>query len=163
VSETKVSVGDVAPDFTLPDQSGKPVRLWDLIGRRAVVLYFYPKDATPGCTREAQAFRDSHDRFTAAGAAVIGVSSDSVASHRRFAASLGLPFTLLSDRAGAVRELYGVAKTLGILPGRVTYVIDQAGVVRHIYASQLRATRHSREALDVLRSLGEGRAQPRAT
>ncbi|MGH7548525.1 MAG: peroxiredoxin [Gemmatimonadales bacterium] len=163
MSENSVSVGDVAPDFTLPDQSGKLVRLRDLLGRGSVVLYFYPKDQTPGCTREARAFRDSYDSFTAAGAAVIGVSSDSVASHRRFAASQGLPFTLLSDRDGAVRELYGVAKALRILPGRVTYVIDQAGVVRHIYASQLRVTRHSREALNVSRLLGEGRAQPRAT
>jgi len=151
--DLKVKVGDLAPDFTLSDQEGKPVRLRELIGRRAVVLYFYPKDATPGCTIEARAFRDSYDRFSAAGADVVGVSSDSIASHRRFAASQALPFTLLSDRDGAVRASYGVEKTLGLLPGRVTYVIDHAGVVRHIYSSQLRATRHSREALDAVRAL----------
>src|SRR6266567_9465596 len=107
----KVRVGDVAPDFTLPDQWGKPVQLRDLVGRKTLVLYFYPKDETPGCTIEARAFRDSYDAFTAAGAEVVGVSADSVASHRRFAAKQGLPFLLLSDRDGTVRELYGVEKT----------------------------------------------------
>jgi len=148
-----VQVGDVAPDFELPDQSGTPVRLRDLVGQRPIVLYFYPKDKTPGCTIEARAFRDSYGGFTDAGAAVLGVSSDSVASHRHFAASEGLPFRLLSDRAGVVRELFGVERTLGVLPGRVTYVIDRTGVVRHVYSSQLQVTRHSREALDALRAL----------
>ena len=149
----KVDVGDLAPDFTLPDQTGTPVRLHNLVGRKAVVLYFYPKDQTPGCTVEARASRDSYDAFTAADAEVIGVSADSVASHRRFAANQGLPFLLLSDRDGKVRELYGVEKTLGLLPGRVTYVIDREGVVRHVYSSQLRVTRHSRESLAVARAL----------
>ena len=157
--QQKVRVGDVAPDFTLPDQTGKPVRLHDLLGERTVVLYFYPKDETPGCTLEARAFRDSFDAFTAQGAQVVGVSADSVRSHRRFAERHRLPFLLLSDRDGAVRGLYGVEKTLGILPGRVTYVIDKAGVVRHVYSSQLRATRHSVEALHALLVLGgEGKS-----
>ena len=151
---TKVDVGDVAPDFTLPDQTGTPVRLHDLVGRKTVVVYFYPKDRTPGCTLEARAFRDSYDAFAAVDTDVIGVSGDSVASHRRFAAREGLPFLLLSDREGKVRELYGVERTLGIVPGRVTYVIDRDGVVRHIYSSQLRATRHTRESLAVARALG---------
>ncbi len=151
---TKVSVGDVAPDFTLPDQSGTPVRLGDLVGRKTVVLYFYPRDETPGCTIEARAFRDSYEQFSAKDAQVLGVSSDSVQSHRRFARRHNLPFLLLSDRDGAVRRLYGVEKTLGLLPGRVTYVIDQTGVVRHVYSSQLRATRHPREALMMLSTLG---------
>ena len=154
----KVSVGDVAPDFTLPDQSGTPVRLGDLVGQKTVVLYFYPKDETPGCTIEARAFRDSYEQFSAKDAQVVGVSSDSVRSHRRFAQRLKLPFLLLSDADGAVRRLYGVEKTLGLLPGRVTYVIDQTGVVRHVYSSQLRATRHPREALMVLSTLGGDRA-----
>ncbi len=151
---TKVSVGDVAPDFTLPDQSGVPVRLGDLVGRKTVVLYFYPKDETPGCTIEARAFRDSYEQFSAKDAEVVGVSSDSVRSHRRFARRHNLPFLLLSDRDGEVRRLYGVEKTLGLLPGRVTYVIDQTGVVRHVYSSQLRVTRHPREALMMLSALG---------
>ena len=154
MSDTKpVRVGDSAPDFTLPDQTGTPVRLGDVIGRNTVVLYFYPKDQTPGCTVEARAFRDSYDEFAAAGAEVIGVSADSVAAHRRFVRSQALPFRLLSDKDGAVRRLYGVRQTLGILPGRVTYVIDTAGIVRHIYSSQLRARNHSRESLDAVRQL----------
>ena len=148
-----VHVGDVAPDFTLPDQAGAPVQLRHLLGRRALVLYFYPKDSTPGCTMEARAFQSSYDAFAEAGAEVVGISSDSVASHRRFAASERLAFPLLSDRDGAVRELYGVEKTLGILPGRVTFVIDPSGVVRHVYSSQLLVTRHSTEALDAVRAL----------
>jgi len=155
---TKVSVGDVAPDFTLSDQTGTPVRLHDLIGHKTVVLYFYPKDETPGCTIEARAFRDSYEQFSAKDAQVVGVSSDSVQSHRRFARRHNLPFLLLSDRDGAVRRLYGVEKTLGLLPGRVTYVIDQTGVVRHVYSSQLRATRHPREALMVLSALASDSA-----
>ena len=151
--ESKVQVGDVAPDFSLPDQTGTAVRLRDLLGTKSVVLYFYPKDRTPGCTVEARAFRDNYEAFAAAGAEVIGVSSDSVASHRRFARRQDLPFLLLSDRAGTVRQLYGVEQTLGILPGRVTYVINPAGFVRHIYSSQLRVLRHPREALEAVRGI----------
>jgi peroxiredoxin Q/BCP len=149
----KVCVGDVAPDFTLPDQSGKPVRLRDLLGRKTVVLYFYPKDGTPGCNIEARAFRDSYETFTAQGAEVVGVSSDSIGAHRRFTRHHDLPFILLSDRDGVVRECYGVKKTLGLVPGRVTYVIDRTGVVRHIYSSQIQAARHSREALAAVATL----------
>jgi peroxiredoxin Q/BCP len=152
--DRKVSVGDLAPDFTLPDQTGSPVRLSDLAGRKNVVLYFYPKDETPGCTIEARAFRDSYEQFSAKDAQVVGVSADSVRSHQRFARHHDLPFLLLSDADGAVRRLYGVEKTLGLLPGRVTYVIDRTGVVRHVYSSQLRATRHPREALMMLSALG---------
>jgi len=152
--ERKVRVGDIAPDFTLPDQTGTAVRLKDLLGRKTVVLYFYPKDETPGCTIEARAFRDSYEKFSAQGAQVVGVSADSVRSHRRFAQRHGLQFLLLSDHDGAVRRLYGVEKTLGLVPGRVTYVIDRDGAVRHVYSSQLRATRHPREALTVLAALG---------
>ncbi len=147
---TKLSVGDRAPDFTLLDQRGKPVRLHELTEKKNVALYFYPKDATPGCTLEARSFRDAYDVFTAADTEVIGVSSDSVKSHKRFAANERLPFLLLSDRDGMVRELYGVERTLGIVPGRVTYVIGRGGVVRHVYSSQLRATQHTREALQAI-------------
>jgi len=149
----RVQVGDMAPDFVLPDQSGKQVRLRDLLGDQALVLYFYPRDGTPGCTLEARAFQRSHDRFTQAGARVVGISSDSVASHRRFAARQGLSFPLLSDRGNAVRELYGVEKTLGLLPGRATYVIDAAGVVPDVFSSQILVMRHSRNALGTVESL----------
>src|SRR3989441_13349042 len=155
--DRKVSVGDLAPDFTLPDQTGSPVRLRDLVGRKNVVLYFYPKDETPGCTIEARAFRDSYEQFSAKDAQVVGVSSDSVRSHRRFAQRHNLPFLLLSDADGAVRRLYGVEKTLGLLPGRVTYVIDHTGTVRHVYSSQPPATRPPPEALMGLSAPAGGR------
>ena len=145
-----IRVGDTAPDFTLLDKRGKAVRLHELTETKNVALYFYPKDATPGCTLEARAFRDAYDVFLAADTEVIGVSSDSVKSHERFALNERLPFLLLSDRDGSVRELYGVERTLGVLPGRVTYVIGRGGVVRHVYSSQLRVTQHSREALQAI-------------
>ncbi|HLK13061.1 MAG TPA: peroxiredoxin [Candidatus Binatia bacterium] len=151
-----VRVGDAAPDFALPDRAGGMIRLSDYRGKRAVVLYFYPKDDTPGCTKEACSFRDQYQDFVDAGAEVIGVSSDSEDSHGKFAAKYGLPFVLLSDRDGAVRRRYGVPATLGLLPGRVTFVIDRGGVVRHVFNSQLQATRHVAEALTSLRA-AEGR------
>jgi peroxiredoxin Q/BCP len=150
-SPKKIEVGGLAPDFTLPDQSGQPVSLSDFKGRKAVVLYFYPKDFTGGCTAEACAFRDSYEVFKEAGAEVIGVSSDSTDSHQGFAAKHRLPFVLLSDSGGKLRKQYGVPATLGLLPGRVTYVIDKEGVVRHIFNSQLAATRHVEEALKILK------------
>lgn len=149
-----VKVGDYAPNFTLPNQSGEDVSLWDIISKSAVILYFYPKDDTPGCTSEACAFRDSYEVFKDAGAEVIGVSSDSADSHRIFAARHRLPFILLSDKGGSVRKLYGVPATFGLLPGRVTYVIDKFGVVRHIFDSQFAPQKHISEALEMLKKLG---------
>jgi peroxiredoxin Q/BCP len=154
-----IQVGDKAPDFTLPSQADEPVRLSDRLGERTVVLYFYPRDETPGCTKEACAFRDSYEVFAEAGAEVIGVSSDSVGRHAAFADHHGLPFTLLSDESGQVRKSYGVPSTLGLLPGRVTYVIDRAGTVRHVFSSQLSIGRHVSDALDVVRKL---QAEPAA-
>ena len=148
-----IQVGDKAPDFTLPSQAGEPVRLSDRLGERVVVLYFYPKDETSGCTKEACAFRDSHEVFAEAGAEVIGVSSDSVDKHAAFAGHHGLQFTLLSDEGGKVRKSYGVPATLGVLPGRVTYVIDRAGTVRHVFNSQSNIGRHVNDALDVVKKL----------
>jgi len=148
-----IQVGDKAPDFTLPSQSDEQVRLHDRLGERVVVLYFFPKDGTPGCTAEACAFRDSHEVFTDAGAEVIGVSSDSVDSHATFAGRHNLPFTLLSDQGGHVRKSYGVPAMLGVLPGRVTYVIDREGTVRHVFNSMTRISHHINDALDVVRQL----------
>jgi peroxiredoxin Q/BCP len=148
-----IQVGDKAPDFTLPSQSGEPVRLHDRLGERVVVLYFYPKDDTRGCTAEACAFRDSHEVFTDAGAEVIGVSSDSVGKHAAFAGRHKLPFTLLSDQGGQVRKSYGVPGVLGLLPGRVTYVIDREGTVRHVFNSMTHIGQHINEALEVVRQL----------
>ena len=148
-----IEVGDEAPDFTLPSQSGEPVRLHDRIGQHVVVLYFYPKDETTGCTAEACAFRDSHEVFTDADAEVIGVSSDSVDRHAAFAGRHNLPFTLLSDEGGKIRKAYGVPATLGFIPGRVTYVIDRSGTVRHVFNSMTNIDRHVKDALTVVRQL----------
>ena len=148
-----IGVGDKAPDFTLPSQSGEQVRLQDRLGQGVVVLYFYPKDETSGCTREACAFRDSHEVFTDAGAEVIGVSSDSVDKHASFATHHKLPFTLLSDKGGKVRKAYEVPATLGFIPGRVTYVIDRDGTVRHVFNSMTNIDRHVKDALEVVRRL----------
>src|SRR5215470_14194665 len=149
-----INVGDAAPEFELPDAAGKRVRLSDFRGRKSVVLYFYPKDDTPGCTKEACSFRDNYEAFKDAGAEVIGVSSDNEASHQKFATKYQLPFTLVADSGGGVRKRYGVPATLpGILPGRMTFVIDRDGVVRHVFNSQLQATKHVDEALGVLKRL----------
>jgi thioredoxin-dependent peroxiredoxin len=156
-SKDRVEVGDTAPDFTLPSQTGDAVTLSDVVRRGPVILYFYPKDETPGCTAEACSFRDSYEVFREAGAEVVGVSSDGVDSHETFAARHRLPFTLLADAQGAVRKRYGVRRTMGILPGRVTYVIDGAGVVRHVFSSQLGVQRHVQEALDALAEIATPR------
>jgi peroxiredoxin Q/BCP len=151
--EPGIKVGDAAPEFDLTDAAGKRVRLSDFRGKRNVVLYFYPKDDTPGCTKEACSFRDSYQSFTEAGAEVIGVSSDDGASHQKFAEKFHLPFTLVSDTGGSVRKRYGVPATLGLLPGRVTFVIDRDGIVRHVFNSQLQATKHVDEALATIKRL----------
>ncbi len=148
-----IQVGDKAPDFTLPSQAGEPVRLSDRLGERVVVLYFYPKDETKGCTAEACAFRDSYEVFTDAGADVIGVSSDSVDKHASFVGHHELPFTLLSDKGGKVRKSYGVPTTLAVIPGRVTYVIDRTGTVRNVFSSMMNIGGHIQEALDAVKKL----------
>jgi len=134
------NLGERAPDFTLPNAEGRPVRLGELLAEKVVVLFFYPKDETAGCTVEACAFRDASEDFTAAGAEVVGVSRDDAASHTRFAANHKLPFTLLSDADGSVHALYGVRTRLGFLRDRVTFVIDRSGTV---IARRARARRQS--------------------
>ena len=151
----KVDIGDMAPDFSLPAQTGENVTLSQFRGKKNVVLYFYPKDETPGCTREACTFRDSYELFTDLGAEVVGVSADTVASHKAFAEHHSLPFTLLSDVDNKVRKLYGATSTLGFIPGRVTFIIDKKGVVRHVFSSQLQPEKHIEEAREMLKKLDE--------
>ena len=148
-----IKPGDKAPDFTLPSQSGEPVRLYDRLESKVVVLYFYPKDETSGCTAEACAFRDSYEVFADAGAEVIGVSSDSVGRHSSFAGHHNLPFTLLSDEGSRVRKLFGVPPKLGLIPGRVTYVIDRTGTVRNSFNSMTNIGQHVDQALKMVQRL----------
>ena len=151
----RVRVGDTAPEFTLEAHTGRPITLAEFRGHKVVVLYFYPKDESALCTKEACSFRDAYEDFVQAGAVVIGVSSDSLESHRTFASGHRLPFVLLADMDGSLRKAYGVPKNLGILPGRVTYVIDKEGVIRKIFSSQLSADRHVAEALNIVRHLAK--------
>jgi len=152
-SMAALQVGDPAPNVSTVAQDGTHIALSDFRGQQPVVVFFYPKDGTAICTKEACAFRDAYEDFTSAGAAVIGVSSDSQQSHQQFAAAHRLPFHLLSDGDGAWRRAFGVPRTLGVLAGRVTYVIDREGIVRHVFNSQFAAGRHVEEALEMIRKL----------
>jgi thioredoxin-dependent peroxiredoxin len=153
----KVQVGDLAPDFTLPNQLGKQISLRDFRGKANIVLYFYGMDNGSLCTAEACAFRDSFQAFMESEAQIIGICSDSVESHQQFAVKQRLPFILLSDKGETVRKLYGVPSALGILPGRVTYVIDKQGIVRHTFSSFFAPKKHAPEALNALKALREER------
>ena len=150
-----VKVEEKAPDFKLLSQMGDKVTLSEYFGKKNIVLYFYPKDESMGCTKEACKFRDASDVFADLGAEVLGVSSQSVESHESFATHHGLPFILLSDERNEVRKMYGVPASLGIIPGRVTFIIDKKGMVRHIFSSQFQPEKHVQEALGVLRKLNE--------
>ncbi len=147
----KISVGDIAPDFELKDKDGNLVKLSGFRGEKSVVVYFYPKDETPGCTAQACSFRDSYEDFKEVGAEVIGISSDGSSSHSGFAANHRLPFILLSDPIGKARKAYGAYDLFGMIPGRVTFVIDKQGKVIHKFDSQLSPTKHIKESLDILK------------
>jgi peroxiredoxin Q/BCP len=149
----ELGVGDRMPAFSLPDQGGQLVRSDQLLGRGPLVVYFYPRDDSPVCTAEACAFRDHHDVFREAGAQVIGISDDGTDRHARFAGRHGLPFALLSDHDSQVRRQFGVRRTLGLLPGRVTFVVDRDGIIRHKFSSQLMVSKHVTEALDIVKRL----------
>ena len=147
-----LGVGDRAPLIALGDQDGIERRS-DQLGGRPLVLFFYPKDDTPGCTIEACTFRDNHAALTALGAEVWGVSGDDAASHRRFAERHGLTFPLLADGGNRLRQAFGVPNSLLVLPGRVTYVIDGAGVIRNVFNDLLNAPAHVAEARRALEAL----------
>ena len=150
-----LATGDRAPQVVAVDQQGVERRSDQLDGRW-LVLFFYPKDDTPGCTMEACAFRDSYAELEALGAEVWGVSGDDAASHQRFAKRHSLPFPLLVDRGNGLRRAFGVPSVLGLLPGRVTYVIDGQGVIRHVFNNLLDGPAHRREALAALQQLQQG-------
>ena len=151
-SSFSIAVGQKAPDFALPDQHGQTRRLSDLLQGGTVVLYFYPRDETPGCTAQACSVRDQHEVFHDAGAQVVGVSADTVASHDAFARHHRLPFVLLADPDDVAHDLYGIDRKFG-LRGRVTFVIDKGGTVRHVGANRVLATGHVSDALKVVKQL----------
>jgi peroxiredoxin Q/BCP len=145
--------GDFIPEFSLSDQDGNEVSISKYLGNKSLVLYFYPRDNTLGCTMESCSFRDEYEKFTEAGAEVIGISSDTIDSHKEFQNKHHLPFTLLSDLGGKVRNLFGVPSAFGFIPGRVTYVVDKNGKIMHVFNSQIQPQKHVQEALKVLKDL----------
>ena len=148
-----LSIGEASPEAVLVLGGGRQVSLADLWAQHVVVLFFYPRDDSVVCTKEACAFRDSFEKFVEAGATVVGVSGDSSEKHEGFASRNRLPFLLASDADGALRKAFGVPKTLGVIPGRVTYVIDRQGIVRNVFSAQFAADAHVREAMDAVRAL----------
>jgi peroxiredoxin Q/BCP len=154
MTNRSLKTGDKMPDFELLDQDGRTVRSSDLTGRGPVVVFFYPHDETPGCTVEACAFRDAFEDFKDIGASVIGISSDSAESHRKFADHHRLPFTLLSDPKSEAREAFGVPNSMGVFLGRVTYIFDGNGVLRYVFNSQTRVKQHVTKSLEIIKKIG---------
>ena len=146
----KVTIGDRAPEFSLQSSTGENISLSQFLGKKNVVLFFYPRDEGPTCCKEAEAFRDNYEAFKESNAEVIGISGQSVESHKSFAYHHKLQYVLLSDADNNVRKLYRVSSTLGV-PGRVTFVIDKEGIVKHVFSSQLHFIKHAKEALQALR------------
>ena len=149
---TELEVGDRAPDFSLLDEHGRPVRLRDYVGKNIVVLYFYPKDFTPGCTTEACSFRDNYKPYREKGAVVIGVSFDSVESHKKFSEKYNLPFLILSDDKKEAAKAYGVLGVGGFLAKRVTFIIGKDGIIASIFP-KVDVKKHSEEVLKALDEL----------
>jgi peroxiredoxin Q/BCP len=149
----EIKIGDTIPEFALLDQSGNLFNIKSIIGKKNLVIYFYPKDDTPGCTAQACSFRDQFEVFNEADAMIIGISGQSVESHSEFAKKHRLRFTLLSDEGNKVRKQFGVPTNfLGLVPGRVTYIVDKSGKVIYIFNSQMHATKHVEEALRALKA-----------
>lgn len=150
----EIKVGSTIPAFILPDQNGNMFNIDSVLGQKNLVIYFYPKDDSPGCTAQACSFRDQFEVFSEADAVIIGISSQSVKSHKAFAEKHGLTFTLLSDEGNKIRKQFGVPTNLfGLLPGRVTYVADKSGKVIYTFNSQLKAEKHVEEALRILQEM----------
>ena len=148
-----LQVGDRIPDFTAKDNDGNVFDSASIVGKKPVVFYFYPKDNTPGCTAQACSFRDQYEDFKDLGAEVIGISSDSIASHEKFIQRYKLPFILLSDSDKKIRNLFGVkANLFGLIPGRVTYVADKKGIIQLVFDS-LAATNHIPRALNSIKKM----------
>lgn len=150
----EIKIGSTIPEFSLPDQNGNMFNISSDLGKKNLVIYFYPKDDSPGCTAESCSFRDQLEAFTKADAMIIGISGQSAKSHKEFAEKYNLNFTLLSDEGNKIRKLFGVPTNFfGLLPGRVTYIADKTGKVIYIFNSQTNATKHVDEALRILKEL----------
>ena len=150
----KLTVGSTIPAFKLFDQDGNLFDIQSVSGKKNLVIYFYPKDDSPGCTKEACSFRDQFEVFKEVDAAVIGISAQSVKSHKEFAEKYRLNYTLLSDEGNRVRNLFGVPTNLfGLIPGRVTYVVNKSGKVIYLFNSQIKAEQHVSEAIRILKEL----------
>ncbi|MES2800836.1 MAG: peroxiredoxin [Bacteroidota bacterium] len=149
-----IKIGDLCSDFEAMNQHGESIRLSDYKNSKNVVLFFYPKDETAGCTKEVCSFRDSYEDFVSLGSEVIGISSDSHGSHQNFASKHNLNFHILSDPKGLIRKSFGVpSRFFGLIPGRVTYIIDKEGRVKDIFENLFEAELHIRNAMDVLRKM----------
>jgi len=145
-----IQIGDIVPHFSLHDQNGNIFDISTILGKKKLVIFFYPQDGSLNCTREACYFRDLSDVFNEAGAVVVGISGQSVERHKDFAEKNCLTYLILSDNEGAVRKLFGVpTKVFGLVPGRVTYVADKSGKVVYIFNSQMEVQRHVDEALKI--------------
>lgn len=144
--------GDILPEINLKDQDGKLVSLTAFKGR-PLVIYFYPKDNTRVCTAQACGFRDNYEAFLEFGAEIIGISADTTESHKRVANKRKLPFILLSDRKKEARKAFGLPSFLGLLPGRVTFIVDKEGIIKHTFRADFNANQHIEEALKVVQSL----------
>ena len=150
----KIEVGSKVPLFELKDQNGELFKLETVLGKNNLVIYFYPKDDSPGCTKEACSFRDQFKVFADADAIIIGISAQSVESHLKFAKKHRLNYTLLSDTGNGVRKLFGVpANFFGLIPGRVTYVVNKEGKIMYLFNSQIQAEKHVNETLRILQKI----------
>jgi peroxiredoxin Q/BCP len=146
----QIKLGDYIPDFSLKDQDGNLLEISNYMGKKKLVIFFYPQDGSLNCTKEACYFRDLSEVFDEADAVVIGISGQSVESHKEFAERNKLKYTLLSDSENTVRKLFGVpGRVFGFVPGRVTYVVDRSGKVVYIFDSQTETQRHADEALKI--------------
>lgn len=149
-----IQIGDKIPSFTLLNQNNQEVDINSFVRTKNIVIYFYPKDNTPGCTKEACSFRDAMQNLNDLDCEIIGISADSVTSHKAFATQYNLKYNLLSDTNNQVRKLFGVPRNLfGIIPGRVSYICDKEGIVLHIVNSQMNPEKHIQETLETLQAI----------
>ena len=149
----ELKVGDKLPLFGAKDQNGNDFYIESMLGEKVLVIYFYPKDNTPGCTKQACFLRDQYEDFKSVGAEVIGISSDSVSTHKKFASKYDLPFILLSDGDKSLRKIFGVKSNIfGLLPGRVTYVVDKKGIIQMVF-NDMNASNHLEKTVEKVKSL----------